>query len=424
MHGGALGTLLLKRADLEGPGIAVLNLGGFANPDVLLVQRDGRARVVKDWGRRSAWVRALVAPWLARHEAAMLTRADGIEGVPRLLGRIDRLALEMEYLEGQPLRRHAHGRALAPSFFAALESILDGLARRGVVYLDLRSPTNVLVTPSGAPALVDLGSAVALPLPRRWIVGLERSALAKLRARFERRGDSLPTAADSDDDLSANLKAGGTRFGIREHGSPGDPTPVLFLPGAGTSARIFAPILARAEALGRRAIGVDLPGFGRSRREVGSLEPAHVAAQISELLTSLRITRVDLVAAGFAARVAEALATRSPALVRRVVAIDADDAPARGAELALRCRLAASDPEALRARLIGALPDGLPAALRAALEKELERAPAKNLALAYRAGAHRSAPAGEGTRRRIDLDRDFALDPERIWAELSAGETR
>ena len=167
MHGGALGTLLLKRADLEGPGIAVLNLGGFANPDVLLVQRDGPPQIVKDWGRRSAWVRMLVAPWLARHEAAMLARADGIEGVPRLLGRIDRLALAMEYLEGQPLRRHAHGRALPPSFFAALESILDRLAQRGVVYLDLRSPTNVLLTPRGAPALVDLGSAIALPLPRR-----------------------------------------------------------------------------------------------------------------------------------------------------------------------------------------------------------------------------------------------------------------
>lgn len=424
MHGGALGTLLLKRADLEGPGIAVLNLGGFANPDVLLVQRDGPPQIVKDWGRRSAWVRVLVAPWLARHEAAMLARADGIEGVPRLLGRIDRLALAMEYLEGQPLRRHAHGRALPPSFFAALESILDGLAQRGVVYLDLRSPTNVLLTPRGAPALVDLGSAIALPLPRRWILGLERSALAKLRARFERRGESTPVAADSDDDLSANLKAGGTRFCIREHGSPGDPTPVLFLPDVGTSARVFAPILARAEALGRRAIGVDLPGFGRSRREVRTLEPAHVAAQVADLLTSLRITRVDLVAAGFAALVADALATRSPALVRRVVAIDADDAPAREAELALRCRLAASDPEALRARLIGALPGGLPDALRATLEAELQRAPARNLALAYRSRAPRTTPIGVGAPGRIDLDGADAIDPGRIWAALSDSEAR
>ena len=424
MHGGALGTLVLKRADLEGPGIAVLNLGGFANPDVLLVQRGGAAQIVKDWGRRSAWVRALVAPWLARHEAAMLARADGIVGVPRLLGRIDRLALAMEYLEGQPLRRHAHGRALPPSFFAALESILDGLARRGVVYLDLRSPTNVLVTPGGAPALVDLGSAIVLPLPRRWILGLERSALAKLRARFERRGESAPAAADSDDDLSANLKAGGTRFGLREHGSPGDPTPVLFLPDVGTSARVFAPILARAGALGRRAIGVDLPGFGRSRREVRTLEPAHVAAQVADLLTSLRITRVDVVAAGFAALVADALATHSPNLLRRVVAIDADDAPGREAELALRTRLAASDPEALRARLIGALPCGLPEALRSTLEGELQRAPAKNLALAYRARAHRTTPIGVGTPGCIDLDGAAALDPDRIWAALSDPEAR
>jgi pimeloyl-ACP methyl ester carboxylesterase len=192
----------------------------------------------------------------------------------------------------------------------------------------------------------------------------------------------------------------------------------------GTSARVFAPILARAEALGRRAIGVDLPGFGRSRREVRTLEPAHVAAQVADLLTSLRITRVDLVAAGFAALVADALATRSPALVRRVVAIDADDAPAREAELALRCRLAASDPEALRARLIGALPGGLPDALRATLEAELQRAPARNLALAYRSRAPRTTPIGVGAPGRIDLDGADAIDPGRIWAALSDAEAR
>ncbi len=418
MHGGALGTLLLTRPDLDGPGIAVLNLGGFANPDVLLVQRSGAKLVVKDWGRRSAWVRALVAPWLARHEAAMLTRADGIDGIPRLRGRIDRLALAMEYLEGQPLHRHSHGRALPSAFFAELETILERLARRRVAYLDLRSPTNVLVTPSGAPALVDLGSALRLPLPWRWILALERRALAKLRARFEQRRDGAPGVADPEDDLSASLKAGGTRFCIREYGSPLDPIPVLFLPDVGTSARVFAPMLSRAAAHGRRAIGIDLPGFGRSRRDVESLEPARVAAQLDDLLHSLRISRVDLVGTGLGAVVGGALAARSPGRVRRRIAIDADDAPGRAAEVELRRGLAARDPEALRARVLGALPEGLPADLRATLARELARVPARNLALAYTRHERGSTPLGIGDRGRVDLEPAAAGDPERVWAEL------
>lgn len=397
-----------------------MNLGGFANPDVLLVHRVDPPLVVKDWGRRSAWVRRLVAPWLAQHEAAMLTRADGIPGIPRLRARIDRLALAMEYVDGQPLRRHAHGRALPSTFFAELESILEHLALRGVAYLDLRSPTNVLITPSGSPALVDLGSAVRLPLPRRWILRFERRALAKLRSRFERQREIAPVAADLDDDQSANLKAGGTRFCIREHGSPLDPIPVLFLPDVGTSARVFAAMLARADSHGRRALGVDPPGFGRSRRDVATLDPADVAVQLEALLVALRIERVDLVGGGWGALVARALASLSPERVRRWIAIEADDAPARETELALRRQLASSDPEALRARLLGALPSGLSDTLRATLAKELARVPAQNLALAYRPFRPGPTLFGVAAPVRRDLDQAQARDPDRVWSELAS----
>ena len=410
---------LLTRSDLAGPGIAVLNLGGFANPDVLLLRRDGVQVVVKDWGRRAAWVRGLVAPWLARHEAAMLARADGIPGVPRLRARIDRLALAMEYVEGRPLNRHAHGRALPPRFFAELETILERLAQRGVAYLDLRSPTNVLITPSGAPALVDLGSALRLPIPRGLLERFERRALAKLRSRFETQPGSEPVVADPDDDASANLKVGGTRFCLREHGPIDDPIPVLFLPGAGFSARVFAPVLARAAAHGRRAIGVDPPGFGGSRRDVRSLSPARVAAQIEALLEALRVVRVDLVGAGWGALVGGALAERPEQRVRRMVAIAGEDSEAGAAERAVRRSTAASDPEALRARLLEALPRGLPGALHATLAAELARAPARNLALVYRSEAPVSTHFGVGSPGRVDLDDADARDPDRVWRELS-----
>jgi pimeloyl-ACP methyl ester carboxylesterase len=401
-----------------------LNLGGFANPDVLVVRHQGTQLVVKDWGRRSAWIRALVAPWLARHEAAMLARADGIAGVPRLRARIDRHAFAMEYVEGRPLHRPSHGRALPPTFFAELESILEQLARRGLAYLDLRSSTNVLITPSGAPALVDLGSTFRLPLPRLWILRFERRALVKLRARFECQPGALPSVADPEDDASASLKVGGTRFCLREHGRFDDPIPVLFLPDAGFSARVFAPILACAAAQGRRAIGVDLPGFGGSRRNVRTLAPARVAEQLDSLIVALRVARVDLVGAGFGALVGCALAAGSPERVRRLIAIQADDTPARAAELALRRSVAASDPEALRARLLGALPTSLSKRLVATLAAELARVPARNLALAYRESPPAPTPLRVGTARRVDLSEAEASDPDRIWSELAQPESR
>lgn len=378
MHGGALGTVL-ARSDLSGPRVAVLNVGGFANPDVLLVRREGAPPViVKDWSRRGALARALLAPLLVSHELAMLERVAGLPGVPRGLGRIDRLALALEYLEGRPLRRRTHRRALPAAFFAALEGILAGLARRGVVYLDLRSPTNVLVTPGGAPALVDLGSALALPLPRALRAALERRALAKLRARFLGSQPESPSPAPA----ARELKVGGTRLRVFDWGRPDDPLPLLCLPDAGLSARVFEPLAEPALARGRRALGVDLPGFGGSRRQVSDLGPARVAAQLESLLDALRIARVDVVAAGWAAAPAAELARRAPGRVRKLVAIE-PVAPDPSA-----------DAERLRARVAGALPKSLPAQLYAELAAELARAPAANLALAARAARVPTTPIG------------------------------
>ena len=400
MHGGALGPVL-ARADLEGARLSVLNLGGLANPDVLLVHRAGEPPVVvKDWSRRSAWVRALVAPLLARHELAMLERAAGLPGVPRPCGRIDRLALGLEFVDGRPLRRRTHGGALPPAFFSALEEILEGLAGRGVVYLDLRSPSNVLVTPELAPVLVDLGSALRLPLPRALRGALERRALAKLRARFERRGGEEPARA-APDDVGRDLKAGGTRFRVRERGAPDGSPPVVLLPDAGVSARLLAPVAEELARAGRRTLSVDLPGFGGSRRRVATLEPTRVAAQLEALLEALRLRRVDVCAAGFGARVARALAARAPARIGRALAI----APRDWADL--------GDVEALRARLRSELPAALPPALRAELEAELAGAPAQNLALALRAAHADPTPIG--------VSWDEALAPGRVAAELARG---
>ncbi|MFI5314179.1 MAG: alpha/beta fold hydrolase [Myxococcota bacterium] len=385
----------------------MLNVGGLANPDVLLVRRAGAPPVVvKDWSRRGPFVRALLAPLLVRHELAMLERVAGLPGLPQPSQRIDRLALALEFVEGRPLRRRTHGRALPQAFFTALEGILDGLMLRGVAYLDLRSPTNVLVTPSSAPALVDLGSAIALPIPRSLRRAFERRALAKLRSRFE--GSERVTSPTAAGVVGArDLKLAGTRFRVRDRGRPDDPLPILLLPDAGISARVFEPIAALAEAQGRRALGVDLPGFGGSRRRVSSLRPQRLAAQLEALLDALRIARVDVAAAGWGVRPGAALAARAPQRVRRFAAIAACEGDGQ------------LDPERLRDALRARLPGDLPEELRGALARELAGAPARNLRLAARA-ARELTPIGVAAVRRIELTWPQALAGARLFAELGA----
>ncbi len=402
----------------------LLNRGGFANPDVLLVPSPEGPRVVKDYGSCSPLVRLCLAPFLVRHELAILERLEGLPGVPAPRGRVDRLAFAMEHIDGVPLRRKSHRALLPRAFFDALEGILEGLNLRGIAYFDLRSPTNVLSTrATGAPALVDLASAWRLPLPRSWTRALERSALAKLRARFERLQGSEATAPELLDYHELHL--GRARVCFVDRGRLEDPVPALFLHDVGHSSEVFRSILESARAHARRGIGLDLPGFGRSSFRVRSLSPQRVALHVARLIDALRLARIDLVGAGWGGLVARVLAAQRPELVRVLVTLDT---PLTGVGGALRKRMEQGrrNPEVLRRRLLRELPAGLSGAQRSELERAIRAAPERALRLAYagiRLRQSQDGPAGEPELAGIPLPRqpwlavrsdlDDGYEPER-----------
>jgi pimeloyl-ACP methyl ester carboxylesterase len=320
--------------------------------------------------------RLLLAPLLVRHEVTSLTRASGLPGVPAWGARIDRLALAMEYLDGDPLRRHRHAGALPAGFFDALEGILEGLAVRGLSHLDLRSPTNILVTPTSAPALVDLASAWALPLPSGLLRWIERRALAKLRARFELEGYIAPPAhAGAPDDAGpwgVDLGVGGVRWRRYEAGRPDDPVPAVLLSDLAVGALAHAGALATAR---------------RTR-------VPEVALDLSALLEALRLHRVDVVALGLGGLVARSLASQRPDRVRSLVTVDTplDRAPRRDV---IRIDTARRHPDLLPALLEKSLSPELPSVMREALVRDMKMVPVHDLtrsltALTLRRGRVRS----------------------------------
>ena len=330
----------VERADLEGPRVRVLNLGGRANADVLEVHdASGRVAIVKDYAHRSAWVRSWLAPWLVRREQSLLERVEGAPGVPRSLGRIDALALALERIDAAPLRRRTHAGAIPPSFFAALEALLEALGARGVFYADLRSPTNVLCTGEDAPVLVDLASAVRLRPPPAWRDAFYRRALRKLRMRFEGDRESGIQETSSVRDLHR----GGGRIRTLDLGSGSDPVPVVVLPDGPDEIEVLEPLLRSGAALGRRALGIELPGLGGSRpmgahalrRPGHALGPPAQVGWLDRVLTLLRVPRVDLVGVGWGGLIARGLAVKHPERVRALVTIDTPADTLRGRFLRL-----------------------------------------------------------------------------------------
>jgi hypothetical protein len=166
-----------------------------------LVTEGGRGVVIKDVSSCPWPVRLLLGPHqLDREERAYLA-LRGVPGVPRLVGRIDRRAIALEYIRGRSLGELGPGD-LPPGFFDRLGRLLDAIHGRGVAHGDL-TRHDVLAGPGGEPFIVDFSTSViagsgAGPLSRVLFEQMrlaDRRSIQKLRRRLvPGTGQAIPQA--------------------------------------------------------------------------------------------------------------------------------------------------------------------------------------------------------------------------------------
>jgi tRNA A-37 threonylcarbamoyl transferase component Bud32 len=157
------------RAQLTAAPSQILREGRWANARVTRATVAGVDWTVKDFGSRSWWVRNLFGRWLLRRELRALRRLAGVEGVPAQPFRVDAHAIAARFVPGVTLDR-APREQMNEAFFLALESLFGQVHARGLVHLDSRGSSNLLVTPQGRPAVIDFQAALRttlLPPPLR-----------------------------------------------------------------------------------------------------------------------------------------------------------------------------------------------------------------------------------------------------------------
>ncbi|MEE3332429.1 MAG: RIO1 family regulatory kinase/ATPase [Myxococcota bacterium] len=189
-------TGTLVREELASAEPTLLKRGRGAKPDVLLVKRSGGDTVVvKDYSQRSGWVRRWLAPHaVAREQRVHEALRDHIS-VPRVLGRVDPLALVLEYREGEPLSRSLAsrlGEERAAQFALKLEDAVAQMHRCGVVHLDLRHRDNILCDEQAQPVLLDFVAAMCFRPGSFWyrwyrptVLIYDEYALSKWRDRLQ-----------------------------------------------------------------------------------------------------------------------------------------------------------------------------------------------------------------------------------------------
>jgi hypothetical protein len=149
----------LTRADLRRLPVRSFRQGADYKADLLLYERDDGPILVKDYAAKNGIWRRLgsVGTWL---EARALRALADVEGVPRFLGRPDRYSVAMSLLHGRRARKADPELRGNEAFVRDLERLVGQIHARGVVHLDLKHRSNLLVSEQGKPMILDFESAL------------------------------------------------------------------------------------------------------------------------------------------------------------------------------------------------------------------------------------------------------------------------
>jgi len=114
--------------------------------------------VVKDYAQKPFVFRVTVGIFSCWREACIYEKLQGIQGILKCFGRLDRYAILIAYMPGKNAKE-ASAEALTPLFFKKMRAVIDAVHARGIVLCDLRNIKNTIVGEDGEPYLIDFPTA-------------------------------------------------------------------------------------------------------------------------------------------------------------------------------------------------------------------------------------------------------------------------
>jgi hypothetical protein len=173
------------REQIERIGYRVVKDGGPYKADLLEVDLGDGPMAIKDYARKG-WLVRRIGRFQIRRECGAYRWLTSQDGIPALIGRIDRYALALEKIDGRPLDDSTCPPEDGGAIFERLAAVVRGLHRRGLVHWDLRTRKNVVVGPDRRVYVLDFASAFWLR-PRgtahgllfSWLKLVDRAALLK-----------------------------------------------------------------------------------------------------------------------------------------------------------------------------------------------------------------------------------------------------
>jgi predicted Ser/Thr protein kinase len=130
---------------------------------------NGEDVLLKDYGRKAGMWRDVLGVVFTGREARALRALRGVQGVPQFRGRPDPYCVAMTFISGKRVRRSDPEVRDNEDFVRQLTHTVHEMHRRGVVHLDLKHRSNLMVSAAGQPVVLDFESALCFH--RTWLIG-------------------------------------------------------------------------------------------------------------------------------------------------------------------------------------------------------------------------------------------------------------
>ena len=140
--------------------IEVIKDKSILTPTVKLILHKGKKVIWKDYSDRPVWVRKTWGDVMVNNEFAILSRLQGIKGIPNAIRKTHN-GLLIEYIEGKFLNKFSAGE-LPYTLIGKLEGLIAEIHKRCVVHLDLAQRKNILITDNFNPYIIDFANALYL----------------------------------------------------------------------------------------------------------------------------------------------------------------------------------------------------------------------------------------------------------------------
>jgi len=135
------------------------------------------AKIVLKMNRKADFL-GIPFQWLGvgicQNEVENLLKLKGIRGIPKYLGKYEKVGLIYEFIEGVSLDEKP---TLPDGFFDELEKLLVEIHRRNIAYIDMNKQGNILLGCDNLPHIIDFQISQRIYWPVCFLLPLSRTIL-------------------------------------------------------------------------------------------------------------------------------------------------------------------------------------------------------------------------------------------------------